>query len=125
MDLRVGNPGQNQNDVLKTHILLMFIAEHDEKNVLHAVENENKLGAAVIYVVVTSNCLIRVHLILQRSSVLKVPSADNLTDKNPTNRWTASQISTELDRLNVSVDVSVESCQPTAPIERMIRQHNH
>ena len=50
LDVRVGNLGQNQNNVAKRNILLMLITEHEEKNVLQ-VENENKLDAGVIYVV--------------------------------------------------------------------------
>ena len=33
LGVRVEVLGQNQNDVLKKHILLMLITEHEEKNV--------------------------------------------------------------------------------------------
>ena len=34
LDVRVGILGQNQNNALRKHILLMMITEHEEKNVL-------------------------------------------------------------------------------------------
>ena len=33
LDVRVGILGQNQNNALRKHILLMLIIEHEEKNV--------------------------------------------------------------------------------------------
>ena len=33
LDIKVGILGQNQNNALRKHILLMLITEHEEKNV--------------------------------------------------------------------------------------------